>query len=515
MVLTSPYISMVPILSEGFSGGSGRNAETPFSSLQIKSRIGSKRFGKGKGERESDMKKKGQGKAKAITALDNLEQLNLNAAGLDIGAEALYACVPADRDAENVRCFSSFSGELRALAAWLQQCGITTVAMESTGVYWLPVYEVLAEAGFALYLVNARHIKNVSGRKSDVLDCQWIQQLHTYGLLQGSFRPDEAICELRELIRQRDMLISYRSSHIQHMQKALEQMNLKLTVVVADITGVTGQTIMRALLAGEQDPQTLASYRHPSCTRSVQEIAQALDGNYRPVHLFTLQQAIDLYDFYTTQIQKCDAVIEAKYSTFTPQIDLALTPLPPPRLRERPGKGNTPTFDLRRHLYQLAGVDLTQIDGVNVLTAQKLISEIGLDMSKWPTVKHFTSWLNLCPNNQITGGKVIKRSRKKRTNPAAQALSMAAQSLNRSQSALGAFYRRMRTKHGPAKANVAASHKLARIIYFMLKTKTPYRDHGADHYEQQQRQRQLRHLQRLALRLGYSVSPPLSPSLVS
>jgi len=456
------------------------------------------------------MKEKGQQKAKAIVEMENLEQLNLNAAGLDIGAEEIYACVPVGRDTETVRCFKSFSADLRELAAWLKQCGITTVAMESTGVYWIPVYEILAEAGFELYLVNARHLKNVSGRKSDVLDCQWIQRLHTYGLLQGSFRPDEAICGLRERIRQRDMLISYRSSHIQHMQKALEQMNLKLTVVVADITGVTGLTIIRAILGGEHDPQTLASYRHPSCARSEHEIAKALDGNYRAEHLFTLQQAVELYDFYTMQIQKCDETIEAQYSTFTPQIDIDLTPLPPPRVRERPGKGNTPTFDLRRHLYQMAGVDLTQIDGVNVLTAQKIISEIGLDMSKWPTVKHFTSWLNLCPNNQITGGKVIKRSRKKRSNPAAQALSMAAQSLNRSQSALGAFYRRMRAKHGPQKANVAASHKLARIIYFMLKNKTPYRDIGSSQYEQQQRQRQIRNLHRQAQRLGYSIEPALS-----
>lgn len=453
------------------------------------------------------MKAKVKRTAKPIGEVENLKQLNLDAAGLDISAEEIYACVPAGRDKETVRCFKSFSGELRALAEWLSACGVTTVAMESTGVYWIPVYEILAAAGFDLYLVNARHIKNVSGRKSDVLDCQWIQQLHTYGLLRGSFRPDEAVCGLRELIRQRDMLISYRSSHIQHMQKALEQMNLKLTSVVSDITGVTGLTIIRAILTGERNPQTLAAYRHPSCAHSESEIAKALDGNYRAEHLFTLKQAVELYDFYTVQIQTCDEVIEAKYSDFTPPTAREQKPLPPPRVRERPGKGNTPTFDLRLHLYQIAGVDLTQIDGVNVLTAQKIISEIGLDMSKWPTVKHFTSWLNLCPNNQITGGKIIRRERKKIHNHAAQALSMAAQSLNRSQSALGAFYRRMRAKHGPQKANVAAAHKLARIIYFMLKNKTPFQDLGADHYEQQQRQRQIRNLQQQATRLGFSLEP--------
>ncbi|MEZ4862941.1 MAG: IS110 family transposase [Caldilineaceae bacterium] len=385
------------------------------------------------------MKAKVKRTPKPIGEVESLKQLNLNAAGLDISAEEIYACVPAGRDKETVRSFKSFSAELRALAERLRACGVTTVARESTGVYWIPVYEILAAAGFELYLVNARPIKNVSGRKSDVLDCPWIQQLHTYGLLRGSFRPDEAVCGLRELIRQRDMLISYRSSHIQHMQKALEQMNLKRTTVVSASTGVTGLTLIRAILAGERNPQTLAAYRHPSCAHSEPEIAKALDGNYRAEHLFTLKQAVELYAFYTVQIQTCDEVIEAKYSDFTPPTTLEQTPLPPPRIRERPGKGNTPTFDLRLHLYQIAGVDLTQIDGVNVLTAQKMISEIGLDMSKWPTVKHFTSWLNLCPNNQITGGKIIRRERKKIHNHAAQALSMAAQSLNRSQSALGAF----------------------------------------------------------------------------
>lgn len=347
--------------------------------------------------------------------LDSLEQINLDAAGLDIGAEEIYACVPSGRDSETVRCFKTFTADLRALADWLSQCRVTTVAMESTGVYWMPVYEVLAERGFEVCLVNARHIKNVTGRKTDVLDCQWIQQLHTYGLLHASFRPSEDICALRALVRQRDMLISYRSGHIQHMQKALEQMNLKLTEVVADITGLTGLTIIRAILKGERDAQTLAGYRHPGCVRSEEEIAKALQGHYRDEHIFALKQAVELYDFYTQQLQACDEQIEARYSDFVPQVDIVQNPPPSSRQRQRPGKGNTPTLDLRTQLYQMAGVDLTQIDGVNVLTAQKVISEIGLDMHKWPTVKHFTSWLNVCPNNQITGGKVKKQGRKKHT----------------------------------------------------------------------------------------------------
>jgi hypothetical protein len=303
------------------------------------------------------------------------------------------------------------------------------------------------------------------------------------------------------------MLISYRSGHIQHMQKALEQMNLKLTEVVADITGLTGLTIIRAILKGERDPKTLAGYRHPGCVRSEEEIAKALQGHYRDEHVFALKQAVELYDFYTQQMQACDEQIEARYSDFVPQVDIVQNPPPSPRQRQRPGKGNTPTFDLRTQLYQMAGVDLTQIDSVNVLTAQKVISEIGLDMSKWPTVKHFTSWLNVCPNNQITGGKVKKQGRKKAHNNAAQALRMAAQGLNRSQSALGAYYRRMRAKHGPEVANVCAAHKIARIIYFMLKNKTPYRDIGAEQYEEKYRQRQIRNLQRQAQRLGFHLEP--------
>lgn len=417
----------------------------------------------------SQQQKKQQHK---VVDLNSLEQINLDAAGLDIGAEEIYACVPERRDTNSVRRFGTCTADLHTLANWLADCGVTTVAMESTGVYWIAVYEVLAHAGFEVYLVNARHIKNVPSKKTDVLDCQWIQQLHTYGLLQASFRPSEDICALRALVRHRDTLIRCRSTHIQHMQKALEQMNLKLVNVVADITGQTGMMIIRAILRGERDPRVLAGYRHPTCAKSEAEIAKALEGHYRDEHLFTLKQSVELYDFYTQQIRACDDEIAAKYSASKPQIDIEQDPPPVPRQRERPGKDNTPHFDLRSELYKMAGVDLTQIDGVNVLTAQVVLSEIGLDMSKWPTVKHFASWLGLCPNNQITGGRVKKRGRRKTKNRAAQALRMAAQSLNRSQSALGAFYRRMRAKYGPERANVATAHKLARIIYLEAISKT-------------------------------------------
>lgn len=453
------------------------------------------------------MSKRDRQQAQKVVDLNSLEQINLNAAGLDIGAEEIYACVPPGRDSESVRQFGTFTADLHALAAWLTRCSVTSVAMESTGVYWIPVYEVLAEHGLEVWLINARHIKNVPGKKTDVLDCQWIQQLHTYGLLRASFRPTEEMCALRELVRHRGSLIRYRSAHIQHMQKSLEQMNLKLTEVVADITGVTGMTIIRAILRGERTPQQLAQYRQPGCAKSEVEIAMALQGHYRDEHVFTLRQAVELFDFYTQQMRTCDEEIEAKYSAFKPQVDIEQDAPPPPRQRPRPGKDNTPHFDLRGDLYRMTGVDLTQIDGINVLTAQEVITEIGLDMSKWPTVKHFTSWLSLCPNNQITGGKIKKRGRRKAKNRAAQALRMAAQSLNRSQSALGAYYRRMRAKHGPEKANVATAHKLARLIYFMLKNKTPYHDVGVEHYEEKYRQRQLRNLQRQAQRMGFRLEP--------
>jgi transposase len=454
-------------------------------------------------------------KKQAVVSLDSLKQINLNAAGLDIGDDEIYVCVPEGRDTESVRSFATFTVDLHALADWLEACGVTTVAMESTGVYWIPVYEVLADRGFAVNLINARHIKNVPSKKSDVLDCQWIQQLHTYGLLQASFRPAEQMVALRDLVRHRDMLIRYRAAHIQHIQKALQQMNLKLTNVVSDVTGVTGLAILKAILAGERDPQHLAQYRQPECKHSEADIAKALAGNYREEHLFALKQAVELFEFYSQQMRACDEEIEAKYQTFKPQIDLEQSPPPPPRQGRRKPKGNEPHFDVRTELYQMTGVDLTQIDSINGLTVQTVISEIGLDMNKWPTVKHFTSWLGLSPNNQVTGGKVKKRGRRKTHNRAAQALRMAAQGLNRSQSALGAYYRRMRAKHGPEKANVAAAHKLARIIYFMLKNKTPYRDVGVEGYEQKYRDRLVKNLQRQAHRLGLRVEPLVAPSMVS
>jgi transposase len=439
--------------------------------------------------------------------VDVLSQINADAAGLDIGSTGIYACVPADRDAHSVRAFGTFTRDLHELADWFTACNIETIAMESTGVYWIPVYEILESRGFEVYLVNARHLKNVPGKKTDVLDCQWIQQLHTYGLLQASFRPPEEMCALRALIRHRATLIRYRAAHIQHMQKALQQMNVQLTQVVSDITGVTGMSIIRAIVAGERDPKVLAQMRNHQCAKSEDEIAAALQGNYRVEHLFVLKQSLEQYDFYDRQIRQCDAEIEAMYASLPPAEQGGGDIPPPPKPSCRKPRKNQAHFDLATSLYQVVGVDLTAIDGIDALTAQVVIAEVGLDMSKWPTVKHFASWLGLAPHNKKTGGKVISSRTKRTQNRANTALRIAAQSLHRSHSALGGFYRRMKTKHGAAQATVATAHKLARIIYYMLKYRQPYVDPGETQYEQQYRDRTIRNLRRKAALLGFELAP--------
>jgi len=456
--------------------------------------------------RPPQKKRKKEQRPLEVIDLESLKQLNLNAAGLDIGVAEIWACVREDRAEQPVRMFPTFTPDLHALADWLEACGVDTVAMEATGIYWIPIYEILESRGFEVYLVNAQHIKNVPCKKSDILDCQWLQQLHTYGLLQASFRPPEEICALRALVRHRDNLIRYRGAHVQHMQKALQLMNVQLTNVISDITGQTGMLIIRAIVAGERDRVKLAQFRHPRCRSSEDEIAKSLQGNYRTEHLFALRQALELYDFYNQQIQACDAQIEAMYQALPSVVDLDTAPLPP----ARPGRAqsaNAPNFDLRLYLYQISGVDLTLINGIDVLVAQTVISEIGLDMSKWPTVKHFTSWLGLAPNNQVTGGKIKKSKINKTKNPVAKAFRMAAQSAGKSHSALGGFYRRLRAKHGGSKAIVATAHKIARMVYHMLKYRQAYVDPGQNYYEQKYRERRLKNLKRQAKELGLKLIP--------
>jgi len=439
--------------------------------------------------------------------VDPLAQVNANAAGLDIGAEEIYACVPADRDAQSVRVFGTFTADLYALADWLLACGMKTVAMESTGVYWIPVYEVLENRGLDVCLVNARHLKNVPGKKSDVLDCQWIQQLHSYGLLRASFRPQEDICALRALVRHRENLVSYRASHIQHMHKALQQMNVQLRQVVSDITGVTGMLIIRTILAGERDPTVLAAMRNSRCAHTEAEIAAALHGHYKHEHLFVLKQAVAQYDFYDQQICECDAELEALYAALPAAEHDGDDVPPPPAPTQRKPRKNQAHFDLATALYRVAGVNIAAVDGLDALLAQDILTEIGVDMGAWPTAKHFASWLRIAPNNKKSGGKVLSSHVGKTKNRANQAFRIGAQSVSRSRSALGAFYRRMRAKHGPGTANVATAHKMARIVYHMLKYREPYVDPGEQAYEQQYRDRVIRNLRRKAASLGFDLLP--------
>jgi len=454
-----------------------------------------------------DSRKSSKGKKKRrIVKLESLKQLNLNAGGLDIGAAEIYAAVPEGRDEVSVRRFETFTADLNSLADWLEVCGVDTVAMESTSVYWIPVYEILEERGFELYLVNARQVKNVTGRKTDVLDCQWLQQLHTYGLLRGSFRPSQEICELRTLLRHRGNLIRWRAAHIQHMQKALNLMNLHLTNVISDITGVTGMKIVRAIVAGERKPEVLAQYRDPNCKNSEEVIAKSLEGNYSSEHLFVLQQALELYDIYTAKIRVCDDEIEQLYGAFEPQVDIVSKPLKAPKKNRRKNK-NAPEYDLRTYLYQMTGVDLTAIDGLEVLTVQTIISEVGIDMSKWKSVKHFTSWLGLAPENDVSGGKVLRTGTKKVKSRANLAFRQAAMGASRGQSAMGVFYRRIRARHGPAVAIVATAHKIARIFYVMLKEHREYISPDPSQYEARQKERSIKHLKRKAAMFGFQMVP--------
>jgi transposase len=433
-----------------------------------------------------------------------LEQLNLNAAGIDVGATEHWVAVPADRDAQPVQRFGAFTADLYALAAWLRQCQIETVVMESTGVYWIALFEVLEERGFDVKLVDAHQARQVPGRKTDVKDCQWLQELHTYGLLRGAFRPEDEVCVLRSYLRQRSMLVAMASRAVQHMQKALEQMNLKLTEVVSDITGKTGMTIIRAILAGERAPQLLATYRDKRCKHDQGTIAKALTGHWRAEHLFALQQAVDQHDFIAQQLRACDGQIEGCLQAFVPDVEAASPQSTPGRLW-RSSRSNPLSFDVQIYLHAMTGVELTQIDGIDSLTALKVISEIGLDMTRWPTSKHFASWLGLCPGNKVSGGKRYRIRSKPSANRAATALRLAAQGVANSHSALGAYYRRMRARLGAPKAITATAHKLARLVYSMLRYGTAYVDAGQQAYEQKYRDRVLTNLQRKAKAFGYQL----------
>jgi transposase len=443
--------------------------------------------------------------------VQKIEPVHPHAAGVDVHSEFHFVAVPDDRDEQPVRRFGAFTEDLEKLADWLSACGITSVAMESTGVYWIPLFEFLDKRGFHGVLVDPRKLKSVPGRKSDVQDCQWLQQLHTFGLLAAAFRPDEQTCVLRAYLRQRGLLVAEAARHIQRMQKSLEQMNVKLEKVLSDITGVTGMLIIDAILEGERDPDKLAELRDVRCHNDEATIAKALHGQWRDEHLFTLRQAREQYRMCCMLVAECDVRIEEHLRTYTDVPPSDPTPAVPRRTRV-PRKVKTYLrFDAQPLLIQKTGVDLTRIDGIDSHTALKLISEIGLDMSRWPTEKHFASWLALCPENRESAGRRKSGKTRPSANRAAAALRMAAQGLHHSKSAMGAFLRRMKASLGPTKAITATARKLALMVFRVLKHGMRYVDPGQDWYERQYRERVINTIARKARRFGYNLTP-ISPA---
>jgi transposase len=434
-----------------------------------------------------------------------------DAAGIDIGSKEHWVAVPEDRDDESVQKFGTFTGDLYRLAEWLKACGVTTVAMESTGVYWVPLHEVLEERGFTVLLVNAAHVRNVPGRKSDVKDCQWIQQLHGYGLLRGSFRPNAEIVELRSYARHRQMLVESAASHIQHMQKALMLMNVQVHHVLSDITGVTGMRIIRALVAGQYDPFELAKLRDPRCRATREEIEKALTGTYKTDHLFALKQSLCLYDAYQASIAECDQRLEDKLRALSLSSVEPAEPKPIALAKKPPSRGrrknkSEPSFDILTPLTKLVGgVDLSTIPGIGSLTSLNLLAEIGTDMTRWPSEKHFTSWLNLAPGITKTGGQLKSGKRPPTKNRAGLLLRQSAASLSRTTSALGGFYRRVAATRGKGKAVVATARKLAVLVYNLLKRGTAYVELGLEAYDNAYRERRIRSLENHAKSLGFEL----------
>lgn len=439
---------------------------------------------------------------------EGLSKVNPHAAGVDIGAEEIMVCVAANESIQLVRGFGNYTVDLHAIADWLAEHKVETVAMESTGVYWIPLFEVLEQCGFECLLISSRSLRRVSGRKSDITDAQWIQTLHSYGLLESSFRPQADLVALRSLLRHRRSLIDHRSPHVLHMQKSLLQMNIQLSQAVSDITGVTGQAIMRAILSGVRDPKTLASLREPGCKKSEEEIGKALMGTWREEHLFVLKQAVALYDFYTQQIQECDEEIERIYSETRP--DWATGELKPLSSRKRNSHSKNKfreTEKIRGHLKRISGVDISLVDGLGVSLAQTVILECGTDMSKFPTEKHYGSWLGLAPKHEISGGKVLNNKTLKTKNRAGQAFRMAAQSVKQAECPFGLFYRRLRARLGPAQATVATAYLIARVVYRMLKYKVEYDPLSVNEYQKQYEEQQLKYMRKRAAKLGYQLLP--------
>jgi transposase len=435
----------------------------------------------------------------------SLEVVHPDAAGIDIGNESHYVAVPPTRDSQPVRRFGCTTAELKAMADWLKQCGIRTVALQSTGVYWIAVYDILEEAGLEVYLVNARETKNLPGRKSDVQESQWLMKLHTYGLLRNSFRPSQEIRTMRTYWRQRNDLVRAAGRHIQRIQKAMTQMNIQLANVLSDVSGVTGQAIVKAILAGERDPHKLASLRDWRVKASEEQIARSLEGNWQEDLLFVLKQEQAGYEFCQQQMAECDRQLSQYLQQREDRSHGASLPEEKRRGRLQKNKGNKPRFDLRAELFRMTGADLTRIDGIDVMTATTILSEAGWDMSKWQTEHHFVSWLRLCPDNKISGDKIIGKGRLPTNNRVSLALKMAASTLRLSDTYLGAQFRRLRTKLGAPVAIKAMAAKLARLVYRMLRYGMQFIDQGAEFYEAQHRTLQINYLKRRAAILGFQM----------
>ena len=423
-----------------------------------------------------------------------------NAAGIDVGGSSHWVAVPARSDPEPIREFGAMTDDLNAMATWLLACGVDTVALESTGVYWIPVFEVLEQRGLKVWLVDARQMKYVPGRKSDVQDCQWLQKLMSLGFLRAAFRPDAEVCELRAVARQRDTLLKEQASWVQRMQKALVQMNIQLTEILSDVMGLSGELIIRDIVAGQRDPKALARHRHSRVKASTQDVIKALTGNWREEHLFVLRQSLGMYDDIGRHLSECDTKLQAELKNLGQnKIDLGKAP--------RPGSKQRQAFDTRQVLANWAGVDLTRINGLGLAAVTKILTEIGPDLSRFPTVKHFCSWLGLSPGTKISGGKVLSAKTKRSANRVRQVLKIAAMSLSRCDSALGAFYRRLCTRMDKPSANTAVAHKLARMVYFMLTRGEEFVDQGQQRYEEQQLARSVAALKRRASIMGFVITP--------
>ena len=437
-----------------------------------------------------------------------MSQVNLNAAGVDIGAVEIVTCIAGENSTQIVKAFGNYTVDLQNIGKWLHEHNVRTIAMESTGVYWIPLFEELERQGFECLLISSRSLRRVPGRKSDITDAQWIQTLHSYGLLESSFRPQAELVALRTLLRHRGQLLEHRAPHIQHMQKALLQMNVQLSQALSDVTGETGLVIIRAIVLGERQPEKLAALRDRNCKKSAEEIGKALTGTWREEHLFIIKQSLELYDFYTKQVEICDAEIDRMYAMTRLDWEEGELKLLPQKKRNSHSK-NAPQgqAEIRKHLKRISGVDLSMVDGFGVSLAQTVIMEVGTNMNKFPSEKHFCSWLGLAPKHEISGAKVLKNKTMKTKNRAGQAFRMAAQSVKRADCVFGSLYRRLKSRLDKAQATVATAHAIARVVYRMLKYQVEYETINVEEYEQKYKDAQIKYMKKKAAKFGFQLVP--------